>query len=327
MLQVTSLKGKANAKAIEDALAEISSGDNSLIGAYDKTMKMIEFQDEGYRKLAKRTLSWVAFSKMPLRVRDLQHALAIEPGESILDFNNITKLDIIVKACAGLLTVQKGWPCPTVRLVHETTQEYLDKTQARWFGNVRPRLARLTLTYLTLRTFESGPCKTEEELACRKARYPLYVYLRQHLPQYIKGQEEDAGVKFMLDKFFLSEMHVQAHMQAPRHMLRYFDGSTGLHAVIFHRMLSLVPLLLGKGANKPNKAGLTPLHLAVLLRFYEGIEVLLSAPAVDCNATTQNKDTALSYACYHGDLESVRLLMGFTSLSSQELLSDSKHSC
>jgi hypothetical protein len=49
MLHVNSLKGKVNAKAVEDALAEVESGGSSLIKAYDKTMRMIQRQDEGYR--------------------------------------------------------------------------------------------------------------------------------------------------------------------------------------------------------------------------------------------------------------------------------------
>jgi ankyrin repeat protein len=309
MLHITSLKGKANAKAIEDALAEIELGGTSLIGAYDKTMKMIELQDEGYRRLAKHTLSWVAFSKTPLTVTELQHALAIEPGKNVLDINNITKLDIIVMACAGLITVQEARAGSTVHLVHGTTQRYFDKTEHRWFGNVRPRLARLSLNYLTFHAFDSGPCEADDLLAYREAQYPLYVYLRRCLPEYIEGHEEDAGVKLMLEKFFLSDMHVQAHMQAPTLMPRYFNGSTGLHAVIIHRMGTLIPFLLTRGANKPNKVGLMPLHLAVLLRFYEGIEALTSSSAVDCNATTQEGRTALSCACEEGDVKSVQLLL------------------
>ncbi|KAH8707494.1 hypothetical protein GQ44DRAFT_763661 [Phaeosphaeriaceae sp. PMI808] len=57
ILHVTSLKGKVNVKAIEDALAELESGGSSLIAAYDKTIKIIESQKEGYQKLAKDTLS------------------------------------------------------------------------------------------------------------------------------------------------------------------------------------------------------------------------------------------------------------------------------
>jgi ankyrin repeat protein len=308
MLHVNSLKGKCNAKAVDAALADIQSGGSSLMAAYDKTMKMIESQDEGHRKLAKHTLAWVAFSSTPLTVLELQHALAIEPAENGLDVKNITKLDVIISTCAGLITLQGGHAGGTVHLVHETTQEYFDKTQ-RWFGNVKPRLARLSLTYLTFRAFESGPCMSNRELDSREAQYPFYVYLRKAFPRYIEGNHENVKVKAMLEKFFSHELYVQAYMQAQPQMYWYFTGSTPLHLVIFYRISSLVPLLMHKYGDKLNGKGLTPLHVAVSAKFYEGIASLISLAELNINAVSPWKGTALSLACETGDVKSVKMLL------------------
>jgi hypothetical protein len=59
MLHVTSLKGKVNVKQVKDALQDIPCGGDARKNAYDKAMEMIQSQQEGYRKLAMDTLSWV----------------------------------------------------------------------------------------------------------------------------------------------------------------------------------------------------------------------------------------------------------------------------
>jgi ankyrin repeat protein len=339
MLHVNSLKGKVNAKAVEDALAEVESGGSSLIKAYDKTMRMIQRQDEGYRTLAKHTLSWLAFSDEPLTTSQLQHALAIEPGKTDLDFNNVTNLEIILSSCAGLVTVQENYnACSTVHMVHKTTQEYFLETRLEWFGDVRARLARLSLTYLTFQTFGTGPYRAD--LASRQEKYPLWIYLSRYFSRYIEGKSdsEDARVKSMLGKFFLGDAYVVAHVQArpelfdtnnwkylslrstfnsletwrPHLFARrgFAEGSTALHLAIFYRFGSLIPMLIHKGANKTDSYGLTPLHLAVVLKFYEGIQYLLSAPEVDCNVAAPGREwTALLHACKEGDERSVRLLL------------------
>jgi ankyrin repeat protein len=339
MLHVNSLKGKVNVKAIDDALAEVMSGGSSLIAAYDKTMKMIQSQGDEYGKLAKHALSWVAFSDEPLTTSQLQHALAIEPGTTDLVFNNVTKLEIIMSSCAGLVTIQENLRgCSTVHLVHETTQEYLLDTWEKWFGDVRARLARLSLTYLTFQAFETGPCELEAYRISRKEKYPLWNYLGRYFARYIEGKSdsEDARVRSMLEKFFLGDAYVVAHVSArvdfferahdipptsfnlvrfsphEHAQIGFSEGSTALHLAIFYRFGSLIPLLLQKNAraNETNYHGLTALHLAVVSKYYDGIEYLLSAPEVDVNAAVSKDDwTALSHACKAGDEKAVRLLL------------------
>jgi ankyrin repeat protein len=308
MLHVNSLKGKINAKAIEDALTEIRSGGNSLVGAYDKTMRMIESQVKGHRKLAMHTLAWVAISSAPLTVEELQHALAIELGKISLNFDNITKFEIVLSTCAGLITIQKEYweRRKTVHLVHETTQYYLLETREKHFGNVRTRLARLSLTYLTFQTFEAGHCESK---ASRKERYPLYAYLGRHFSHYMKGNDEDAKVKPMLEKFFLGDGYVAALMQTLSWADMYSIGWNALHLAIFYRLGSWMPLLIHKAVDGHDGHGQPPIHLAVRINYFDGVEYLLSAPEVDCNATDMWKRTALSYACEEGEKLSVRLLL------------------
>jgi ankyrin repeat protein len=310
MLHINSLKGKVNDKAIEDALAEVRSGGSSLISAYDKTMRMIESQDDGYRKLAMHTLSWVAFSSAPLTTEQLQHALAIEPDTTRLDFNNITKLEVILSTCAGLITIQKHrWGDPeTIHLVHETTQDYFLETREKYFGSVRTRLACLSLTYLTFHTFESGHCD-HNMLASKGVQYPLHGYLVRGFPDFIDGIEEDIRVKTLLKKFLLGDGYVASYMRATGSYSAYPEHLITLRLAISYRLGSCIPEIIRKAGYKRNKLEFWPLHLAVKTGYHEGIQNLLAAPEVDCNATTEEGRSALSYACELGNERSVALLL------------------
>jgi hypothetical protein len=45
-------------------------------------------------------LSWIVYSKRPITIPELQHALAVEIGVCALDKENIPTVDHMVKACA-----------------------------------------------------------------------------------------------------------------------------------------------------------------------------------------------------------------------------------
>lgn len=55
-------------------------------------------------------------AKRPLTTLELQHALAVEVGESELDEENFPEIEDMVSVCAGLVTVDEE--CGIIRLVH-----------------------------------------------------------------------------------------------------------------------------------------------------------------------------------------------------------------
>lgn len=66
-------------------------------------------------------ISWITYAKRPLTTPELQHALATEVGHQDLVRDNISDVEDMVSACAGLVTVDKE--SDIVRLVHYTTQQ------------------------------------------------------------------------------------------------------------------------------------------------------------------------------------------------------------
>jgi IS1 family transposase len=76
-LHIESLRTKNTIKTIQGALKELPE---NVHEAYDIETQRIEAQNEDNRKTARSTITWVANAKRPLMVKELQFALAVEPG-------------------------------------------------------------------------------------------------------------------------------------------------------------------------------------------------------------------------------------------------------
>lgn len=95
---VTKTKRKDVRKALESLPPELD-------GIYDQILKRIEDQGKDYSELAKRVLLWVGNSVRPLYPAELQSAIAIQPGMSELDNEDMDERDLLVSVCAGLVEV------------------------------------------------------------------------------------------------------------------------------------------------------------------------------------------------------------------------------
>jgi hypothetical protein len=126
-----------------------------LHDSYGVAMRRIDAQNKDDRKIAYSALIWVTNAKRPLTFEELQVALAVEPGTQQLDEENVMAIGEILSLCAGLVMVDEK--LQVVRLVHYTTQEYLDKIQAMKFPNAQTEIAHTLLTFLT---FDGYPVQT-----------------------------------------------------------------------------------------------------------------------------------------------------------------------
>ena len=59
----------------------LSSLPKELDETYDQAMERIRSQDTESVRLAERVLAWISNARRPFSVAELQHALAIQPGE------------------------------------------------------------------------------------------------------------------------------------------------------------------------------------------------------------------------------------------------------
>ncbi|KAJ6605153.1 ankyrin repeat domain-containing protein [Mycena vulgaris] len=156
-LHFESLAAKNTIKAVRETLQHLPT---NLHQTYDETMERIKVQQEADRELGLLALTWVANAKRLLSVSKLQEALAIEDDSSFLDLDNLLDISTILSVCAGLIIVDKT--LSVVRLVHYTTQAYLDSIQSNQFPLAQTKIVSTCLTYLSFKEFERLPTSGKE---------------------------------------------------------------------------------------------------------------------------------------------------------------------
>lgn len=146
-----SLRDKASPKLIKKALELLPTGSDALDIAYHGAMQRIENQMQGCRHDAKRLLGWLTFSERLMTVKEVQHALAIEPRTPEFDKEDLSDINEIVGFCAGLVIVDDERQI--IRLVHYTTQDYFRRNGERLLGFAHQDIAISCLTYLLYEKF------------------------------------------------------------------------------------------------------------------------------------------------------------------------------
>jgi hypothetical protein len=153
----------------------------------------------------KRVISWIAYAYRPLTLRELQHGLSLEPGDSEFDEDAVTIPDILTSVCAGLVIIDKS--TGTTRFYHYSAQEYFRTSQGRGpfqskrFPDLQKDMAVACLTYLSLDEFA---VEGDLSKAARKARVGEYPFLEYavrywslhagHVPE---GEIRDVAMRFL----------------------------------------------------------------------------------------------------------------------------------
>src|ERR1700710_66559 len=105
---------------------------------------------------------------------ELQHALAVEVGESRLHEDNLPEIEDMVSVCAGLVTIDEE--SNVIRFVHYTTHEYFERTQSHWFPNATTDITTICISYLSFDVFERGFCQTDDEFEERLWSNQFFEY-------------------------------------------------------------------------------------------------------------------------------------------------------
>ncbi|KAJ7158283.1 ankyrin repeat-containing domain protein [Mycena crocata] len=138
-LHVDSVKECPTVDGIRDVLGNLS---RHLNKAYDTAMERIENRPEQLKKLANSALAWVANAEKPLSVEELQEALSVKQGAKGRDLDRRPKIELVLSVCCGLIIIDQE--STTVRLVHFTTQDYLNGR----FPGAHMEIARTLFTYM-----------------------------------------------------------------------------------------------------------------------------------------------------------------------------------
>ena len=288
----------------------------ALAQAYNHAMERINDQMPGFQQLAKKVLSWITCAKRPLTTSELRHALAVKPGDSELDEDNLRDIEHMVSVCAGLVTVDES---SIIRLVHYTTQEYFERTQRDWLSSAEPDIATTCVTYLSFRVFKSGYCRTDKEFEERLRSNRLYDYAACNWGYHAY---KAATLIQTITDFLNSDIHVQASVQAMMvdkrpsglpgysqnapmymrgpHLAAYFGLKNAMNALLTHRY----------DLDSKDDYGRTPLSRAAEGGHEAVVKLLLDERAdLDVNCKDRNGRTALLWAAEKGHEAVVKQLL------------------
>ncbi|KAM0544534.1 hypothetical protein ACHAPJ_011751 [Fusarium lateritium] len=315
-LHIDSLAQQPTIGHIKRALKTLPTG---LSDTYDQAMIRIECQSGSMREMAKKVLSWVIYARKALSPTELQHAIAIQAGQTDLDPDFIPGIDLACSICAGLVTIDTERN--VVRLVHYTTQEYFDQAKTRWFTDINSELASICITYLSFDVFASGPCQTDEELKKRLLLHRLYHYAACYwgyhalnasvlTPETLNFLKRTQNVKAASQVMMAHELHPESLMhteKGPGYMM-------GLHMAAYFGLADQLKILLrDHDPNVKDSNQRTPLWYAAASEYDDIVRLLLENGA---ELTAKDKDgrTPLIWTAYNGKLGITRILLkaGFT---------------
>ncbi|EHK16458.1 uncharacterized protein TRIVIDRAFT_227323 [Trichoderma virens Gv29-8] len=297
---------------IEIALHSLPEG---LEAVYKRAMIRIESLGKSTQELAKTILSWIVHAKRTLSISELQHAVAVKPGESELNSKFIPSIETIGTICAGLITIDI--PGNTVRLVHYTTQEYFERTHEMWFPNSKSNIKTICITYLSFSAFESGYCSTDAEFQERLRSNPFYNYAACNWGHFAR-ETSICGQETI--KFLKCDAKVEASSQAlmktrlvpgdSKGSYYFPKGMRGLHLTAYFGIEEAAKALLDSyHPNGHDSFGRTPLSYAAENGNESVARLLLATGRVSINYKDRDEETPLSRSLKNGHEAMVKLLL------------------
>jgi ankyrin repeat protein len=165
---------------------------NGLDETYTKIVNLIEEQPEYMKNLALKSLTWILFAKRPLRVDELQHALATDRAYQTKEKLDLDSGEAILEACNNLAVTENG----VVRPAHYSVQEFFTSPRSETFqgslyqnlldaGLVHQTLASVCIKYIRLGELVA-PCKTKWELRDRIVNVAFAHYAARHFDCHIQ---------------------------------------------------------------------------------------------------------------------------------------------
>jgi hypothetical protein len=283
-------------------------------------MIRIEGQVTDQEELAKQVLSWITCAERPLTTLELQHALAVEVGESELDEDNLPEIEDMVSVCAGLVTIDEE--SNAIRLVHYTTQEYFERTQSHWFPNAKTDITTICISYLSFDVFERGFCQTDDEFEERLRSNQFFEYAARSWGHHARKAStfsqalSQAVVNVLTSKAKVNALSqgllaIKRHPSHSNYSQQVRRRMTGLHLTAYFGVETVIKLLFDTGkvdADSKDEGGRTPLFLAAQNGHEAVVKLLFDTGKVDADSKDEGGRTPLR-AADNGHEAVVKLLL------------------
>ena len=242
---------------------------------------------------------------------ELQHALAIEACDPTIDEENLSEVDTIISVCAGLVTIEKE--SNTVRLVHHTTQEYLEQNCSSWISNCQTDIATACLRYISSETFAIDLSSDREEYEAMISKNIFLDYAAHCWGLHVKDASDDS-LKSSSLSVLESESKIACLGQVIMSQYDDFHAQPlvlAVHLVVYFKLNDLLPILLNKGHSPDSKdmRGQTPLHWAAAYGNQEAVEFLIEQHDVEVDQRDDMGCSSLLRAVMNKQEKIVKLLL------------------
>ena len=297
-------------------------------GLYEQHMKRIGEDSLGNigSNVGMGALMWVVFACRPLRFSELQDALAVN-FRKLGFFNPSARRDkaTIVRATAGLITIDNNDQDAAVRLSHQTAQQFFDKDRDRWFPNASAHITRVSLHYLSLKELASpGEGEWEDkEFEMRGIDYPFLRYAYQYWGDHANDTISDSDSQLEIMQFVSDEYKIAATIQAMWYLKSEGDadwdvrkGANALHICAWFGLDYVISRLLDQDMpinSRDPKHGQTPLMYACRRGKISTVSLLLNRGA-RVNAISKRGNSALYEALSAGHVDVIRILLAQPSI-------------
>ncbi|SJL14350.1 uncharacterized protein ARMOST_17806 [Armillaria ostoyae] len=305
-MHMDSLAETTNRKSLRDALTKLPG---NIWEAYDNALERVHSQSEERQELAHRVFGWIAFSRRPLTVLELRYALAVEPGMTTLDLDNLHDEDFLLDVCAGLVVkdeTHSEWedfqPSGAVmNFMHQTTREYFhDRRCTEFFPHIQETITRTCLSYMSLDDFklpkDVDNADNDSVLRGLAEKHPFLhyssVHWGYHASRPVEHSMEDEIIAFLTEGVDSANRRKVGNIFHKRTVSS--EVPVPFQFAMDYGLLHIVDVLLLRGMYQCEE----PLLLTVVHRGDLGmVKLLLDRDNVDPNARSpSSQQTPLLYA-------------------------------
>ncbi|KAH0565278.1 hypothetical protein GP486_001328 [Trichoglossum hirsutum] len=294
--------------------------------AYQKTLNRILDQGPGRKELAAKALTWICHVQRPVKMTELQHALAIEKDAQNVDVEDIESPKTILSVCLGLIVISRT--DQTVNMIHSTARTFVRSNREKLDPEPELTITQACLTYMVFPELASGPCKSIEEFRTRLSRLPFLDYSARFYGSHAREVEKPSFSQLEAfledDNFRESSWQVvqfvfdMDHQLAQAALSMIPNKASAIHVAAYWGFPSLLAAFIAKEpavkdpqdllVNKPDSHSWTPLHWAASNGHAGLVQTLLDSRAV-IDAEDMSGWTPLFWAVVRGCSEVVSILL------------------
>ncbi|KAF8963113.1 ankyrin repeat-containing domain protein [Flammula alnicola] len=300
-LQIELLKGANTLKKLREILESLPSGVHAM---YSSTVARIESQSGDDSSLAMRALLWLTYAVRPLRVIELQHALAISNDAGIFDLDDVTEKSLLVSVCCGLVVVDQE--TDIIRLAHYTAHDFFKALTIGVFARPHTFITESCMVYLSeIKKFGQISYRHLQWHVPYGSSNRLLHYVYDYWGTHARSCHGENGLPTLLSKF-LFRCGPYPWKDADINLDRFQVP----HIAICYGLSELLPQIL-ESHDKPTTEGRLPLQLCVMYGQDMIMQALLECHPEALNVKDGEGNTALILACDKGNESAVQLLVSY----------------